>query len=316
MGKFPNCDDSNGTYWPVSPFNVTSDVLAQMQLPRSRSIYVADSTLRLLLGKLDRNLTNEDALTIAQALDDAGVELVFIDYWNWRTGKDPRSARVFEAIAAQDFHFTLTAVIPASEEALHEAMSSGAKSVSVDSGPDGTMVDFQHEYEVLSAASEHGLWAAGAIWILPDQAGIEHSIEHLNGIILANGKQISVYDVTSALTAEGLHQLLRTFIKAEVIGTPFTPHIRNYAGLATSIALSAVTAGVRSLDLASAPVAAATRMAAMEDAAVTLANCYGIRTGIDVNQLQELASVVSRVSGLPLPLDSVVATPSPLRLLT
>lgn len=302
-----------GTIWPMSPYNAAPEVVASLRLPRSHGIYVADSTLRLLLGELDRDLSNDEALSIARALDQAGVEIVFIDYWTRAEGKSRRSARVFEAIAVQDFRFTLTAVIPALDEALRAAVDSGAKSVSVDSGPGGIAVDFEREYEVLKAASAQGLRTAGAVWISPDRADLVMDTTHLNGIILAGGKQISVYDPKSALTAEGLHLLIRKFIKAEVIGTPFTPHMRNHAGLATSIALAAVTAGVRSLDLASAPVAAATRMAVLEDAAVMVENAYGIRTGLTLDYLPELAAVVARVSGLPVPLDSAATLPAPLR---
>src|SRR5205823_6314356 len=110
--------------------------------------------------------------------------------------------------------------------------------------------------------------------------------------------RIGLYDSYSSLSVDAMKLFCTAFRTSLDSPIELSLHVHNDFGLATALALAAVTSGVNP-EVAVNGVSYRSGFAAFEEVAVALAALYDIPTGINLERLQRLSDLVAATTGLP-----------------
>ncbi len=275
-------------------------------LSTDRSVQLLDTTLRDGEQAPGISLTPEEKAEIAVALDGANVDV--IEAGSACTGTGER--RTIQQVTALDLDATVTSfargvqsdidlamdcdvdgvnlVVPASDRHIEDKVGSTREDV------------IETTISLVEYAREHGLW----VEVLGEdgsRADLDY-LEHLMGAALDAGADRVCYCDTVGWAGPE-----RTFEAVQRLADlgPTSTHTHDDLGLGMTNVLASLVAGA---DLVHATVNGIGERAgnvALEEVAIALDHCYEIET-VDLTALYDLARIVSRATGVPLPPNKAV----------
>ncbi len=124
-------------------------------------------------------------------------------------------------------------------------------------------------------------------------------------VIEAGANRILVNDTVGGASPEGVYTVVKEIVNT-FPGTPVVVHCHNDFGLAVANALAGIRAGASIVDASVNGIGERAGNPAMAELIASLKFLYGLDVRYKVEKLYELARVVSRVSGIPIPMEKPI----------
>ena len=289
--------------WFVSPLNYLEEVRKKLTLPSK--IIIHDVTLRDGEQEPGIVFTKEDKIKIARKLDEAGVGR--IEAGMPLVSEEDREAIrliVKEGLNAKIFAFTR-----AIREDIDAAVSCGVDGVTVEIPVSDVYIRKVYKWteeqvlekiiNAISHAKEHGLYATFFMMDL-SRANLEWTLRLAKKVVIeAKADSVAIVDTYGALAPEAMKYLVNIF-KTEV-KVPIEVHTHNDLGLAVANAIAAVTAGAEIVHVSVNGLGERAGNADISEVVLALELLYNIKTGLKIEKLYELSTLVQELSGVKMP---------------
>lgn len=273
--------------WFVSPYCFLDEVRANYDLPDK--IYVRDITLAEGQHAMGVNYTMDGMVELARALVEAGVSTIK------QHGGDFRPI---------DFIKRCTKEVP--EVKVSVLLGASSETKLVDSFIDAGAA----EIELLGGAAQ----IARCIELIPhiEARGVEPTAGCSNALrmpweevwgvcsaaIAAGAKKIDVYDTYNVGTPDAVRYFIKKLKKAIRGRVPIHWQSHNDFGMGTICSVAAVEGGASWLDLSAAGLGDRSGNGSLEETALILESMLGVKTGIKMERLWDLARLTEKISGV------------------
>jgi len=286
--------------WIMNPVNFTEAVTEDFDAPKEA--FVLDSTIRKMTGTPGCPYSAEGAVEICRMADAIGVKYVEVNLVHGPLPANEKLLGMFEAIAREDFDFTLVGTAWARDKStIDDAINAGADGVCIGVGP-LTSSDISEGLEALAYARDKGMKVATGLGGRIENMFPEAIAERVNEISDQQLMYVGIHENTGATSPEAwryIMQASRGLMTEEARAIPIVPHIHDMLGQATMAACAAVTGGAGGVDVAMNGIAIHCGLAALEEVVMCLEMLYGIDTNIDLSLLNEYSRVVSEHTEIP-----------------
>lgn len=291
----------DGKWW-VSPYNFVADVREKLDLPPNVQIH--DATLRDGEQTPGVVFSVDDKVAIASKLAEVGVERI-------EAGMPAVSTQDAEAIK-QISGLGLSAKIFTFARALKADID-----MALECGADGVIIEvpigypklvtqfgwtwedvFKKSRDVINYARECGLYAV--FFPYDTTRARPDDLENLCKAVMSESPpdSIGIVDTMGCATPEAIKYMVR-WVK-EMTGLPIEIHTHNDFGMGVATELAAVTAGAEVVHSCANGLGERTGNAAMEELMLGLDLLYGYDTGYKLDELPELAELVSGIANIPI----------------
>lgn len=294
----------------VSPLNYAPEVRAEFEF--REPVVVQDFTF----GKIERLFgsrlyTADEYLEIGRLLDELRVtETAFLTGRYRGTPREDAIWRGFRAVAklrrkhlkVRGFVFIEYIAPNTWREEVDRVLADGADAIYFHFYPIGVQrfarefEDRRHELaEAFEYASSRNATSALAISNAPGDE-LAPLVNWMNYCLDHGVGGFELSDTVGRTTPESTRHFIRSLRRGLKRDVPIWYHAHNNLGLGTALALAATTAGAW-------PQAAAAGIgdngfASLEEVVVALELLYGVRTGVDMSRLTDLARTVERITGI------------------
>lgn len=301
----------------VSPFDFDARVTDTLAFPEPLRVF--DSTLRKILLTPGISPPIDDLLSIASALDEAGIRDVVLNvHWWGDEQPNKREWALLRAVLEGGFNFDVTvyadATLPrdsnrtTAHAAMEQVRSLGATTIELPfliggaagSGPSGSLDDLERLCDRARATDLSTVLGLSDV----GRADFGLAVRAANHAVELGCTRVNLLDSYSSLSVEGMKLFCREFRTRLVRPVALSMHAHNDFGLGTALALAAATSGVNP-DVSVNSVSYRSGFAALQEVVAALELLYDVRTGIDLGQLQTLARQVARCTGLPTLMDPI-----------
>lgn len=293
----------------VSPLNFHEVVQARAKYPEQ--VVICDVTLREGEQTADVSFSLEEKLALARQLDDIGVGQIEIG-WPAQSELD---RQVLRTLKGEGLKAATEVLAPLYSRDWHPvvdaAVNSGADVVTLMHATSD--IRLQHSDEKMSRqqmldraveATEYtvnrGVTVTFAL-VDTTRTDLEFAKKVATSVGEAGADRIAVADTVGAAKPEAMK-----FLVAELVacaGVPVRVHCHNDYGLALANSLAAVEAGASIVDVAVNGLGERSGNPALDELVVALEVLYGIKTGVRLERLYELAHYVEKMTGVPLPFN-------------
>ena len=280
--------------------------LPNTNLSSDDTVQLLDTTLRDGEQAPGISLTPDEKAEIAESLDRAAVDV--IEAGSACTGVGER--RTIKRVTSLDLDATITSFARGIQGDIELALDCDVDGVNLvvpasDRHIEGKVGSTREEVtastvDLVEFATEHGLW----VEVLGED-GSRADLSYLESLMTAameaGADRICYCDTVGWAGPERTYEAVSTL---SPIG-PTSTHTHDDLGLGMANVLASLSAGA---DLVHATVNGIGERAgnvALEEVAIALSHCYDIDT-VDLTQLYDLALVVSRATGVPLPPNKAV----------
>jgi isopropylmalate/homocitrate/citramalate synthase len=293
----------------VSPLNFHEVVQARARY--QEQVVICDVTLREGEQTAGVSFSLEEKLALARQLDDIGVGQIEIGW----PAQSERDRKVLRTLKDEGLKAATEVLAPLYSKNWHPvvdaAVNSGADVVTLMHATSG--IRLQHGDEKMSREQmlERAVKATkytvnrGVIvtFALVDttRTDLEFAKRVATSVVEAGADRIAVADTVGAAKPEAMK-----FLVAELVacaGVPIRVHCHNDYGLALANSLAAVEAGASIIDVAVNGLGERSGNPALDELVVALEILHGIRTGIRLDRLCELAHYVEKMTDVPLPFN-------------
>ena len=293
------------THW-VADLNAADEVRSQFTLPER--VWIHDVTLREAEQAPHVVLRPEEKLRIYEALDEMGVYSTEI--FPLVSDDDREVAK--ELVQMRKSGRTKTKVFFLCrwhKEEVDFALESGADGVIIEGSSvpwfakvalNGTTEDemFRMFVETTAHAKKNGIFTTVMPWDTA-RAPLAWLEKLYKGIVYDGGADHVVIADTHGSSLPGSISTLVRKLRSWVPDTPVEMHCHNDHGLATSIMLSAVCAGVSVVHTSINCLGERAGNAATEEVALNIETLLGVDTGIRLDKLYPLAHMVAEMTKIP-----------------
>lgn len=270
------------------------------------SVTLLDTTLRDGEQAPGISLSPEEKAEIARTLDAASIP--FIEAGSACTGAGER--RTIERVTDLGLEATITSFARGVRNDVDLALDCGVDGVTLvvpasDRHIEGKVGTTREDVaartvELVEYARDHGLWVE-VIGEDGSRADLDFLVDLLGGALEAGADRVCYADtVGHASPGEAYEAVSRL---AEL--GPTSTHTHDDLGLGMANALASVAAGADMVHATVNGVGERAGNVALEEVAIALEHCYGIET-VGTTLLYELASLVSRYTGIALPPNKAV----------
>lgn len=321
--------------WSVSPYNRDPQVLGAGWPDRyPESVVLRDITLRVIEQTPGVTVTREQRVKIGEALLDAGVSNLEISAHGWGLTVDDLKAQVrhlrsirpdlevkmgatqTERMVDQAAEIGVTLAefwLPALPE-ITPIYWSEAYRVAWEGGnwrelgvPMSLDQEIERGQQLIQRIKSHGLRSSAGINLLTlvDDAHIER---YCTAMADAGVDEIWLSDGPAGIAPEGWNHvisLVRRYAPKQSIGI----YARNAFGLGVANGLACVHAGAQVIEVSVNGISAASGQIDMAQLATALEVLYGVKTGLNLEKMTELARLVEDITGIKLALNHAVTGP-------
>ncbi len=306
--------------WNVAPWNYDPEVLGFDSEPGSRSVHVIDSTLRsIITSEPGAATTAEDLVEIAWALSEVGVQELVFNVVHGGEISD-LTVRTLARIQGERVPLPSSAELHVTPDNWQELMQYG-RSLKLDSvqwaygaGPNipgytgeaGAIDLMENGVEYLLSKGQ----PCSVAYNVLRSDNPSFAIKYLEHAARLPVRSLRLYDTNASMSPRAFGWLVRKVKEAVGAGSPpLIVHVHNTWGLAVASTIEAVLNGADGVDLAVNGVGTKGGHTPMAETVLALEALYGIRTGIRLERLTELARLVADRVGVPLPVRRPVVGP-------
>nr|WP_211263522.1 (R)-citramalate synthase [Halalkalicoccus paucihalophilus] len=270
------------------------------------SVDVLDTTLRDGEQAPGISLSPEQKADIARALDAAAVP--YIEAGSACTGEGER--RTISRVTDLGLDATITSFARGVQSDVDLALECGVDGVNLVvpasdrhiEGKVGTTRDgvVERTVELVDYATDHGLWVE-VIGEDGSRADLDFLVELLGGALEAGADRVCYADTVGHA---GPDEAAEAVSRLAELG-PTSTHTHDDLGLGMANTLASVAAGADLVHTTVNGVGERAGNVALEEVAIAFDHSYGVET-VDTTQLYDLAGLVSRYTGVPLPPNKAV----------
>jgi isopropylmalate/homocitrate/citramalate synthase len=293
----------------VSPFNFHEVVQERAKYPEQ--VVISDVTLREGEQTAEVSFSLEEKLALARRLDDIGVGQIEIG-WPAQSELDRKALGILKKEGLKAATQALAPLYGQNwRPVVDAAVGSGADVVALMHATSD--IRLQHSDEEMSReqmleraveATEYtvnrGVVVSFAL-IDTTRTDLEFAKKVAASVAEAGADRIVIPDTVGAARPEAMRFLVSELV--DCVGVPIHVHCHNDYGLALANALAAVEAGASIIDGAINGLGERSGNAALDELVVALEILYGIRTGIKLRGLYELAHYVEEMTGVLVPFN-------------
>jgi isopropylmalate/homocitrate/citramalate synthase len=321
--------------WSVSPYNRDPLVLGESWPARyPESVVLRDITLRVIEQTPGVTVTAGQRVRIGEALLDAGVSDLEISAHGWGIGVEDIKDQVRHLKSIRpDLQVKMGAT--QTEERVDTAADIGvtmaefwlpalpeitpiywpeAYRVAWEGGdwrqlgvPTSLEQEIERAHQLTRRIKSHGLRSSAGINLLT-LVNDDHIEKYCTAMAAAELDEIWLSDGAAGIGPEGWNHiisLVRRYAPKQRIGV----YARNAFGLGVANGLASVHAGAGVIEVSVNGIAPASGQIDLAQLATALEVLYGVRTGIRLEKMTELARLVEDISGVPLALNHPVTGP-------
>ena len=276
-----------------SEFNRNVEVTQNLAFPDD--VFLVDSTIRSLQSTWSGSRhTLDDLVEIGVALDGIGVRELIVNV-TWRDGLE-----VIAGLKNRDVDAAVVATFGAGRDdwrvLTRDAVSAGADQVCFESAQSEDALR-----EALGITHDLGVEASHAF-------AEDHTYDEVvrlcqTGVEVGCRSQ-SFHDsfFRFAIGPEAIKVFVRSILRDVVDAPPLYVHLSNFFGHATMTAVAALTAGASAVDVCANGTGHHCGHTSLSEVALVLEGIYGVRTGIALERLRDLAVLVEERTGVPTPI--------------
>lgn len=298
----------------VSPYNFAPEILDDYEFPDK--LPIVDSTIR----KMDNTpgslipYSIEDKLEIARMLDDLGVSQVKVNPMHfYGTPRNTAIRQGIKAIAKKGFKFKLTGImnwnswINGDFKAYADpVIDLGVRTLEVEAaGSENFRQMYLPEWsweqicDETSQAMEYlrrrgietGIGMGDIV-----RGNLDHNIRMMNLWIDNGAERFSIADSFGCLSPQGVRQFIKKLRSGMKRKVPTIYHVHNDFGMATAQAIAAMAAG--SWADVSVNGIGERAFVNLDEVIISLELLYGVDTGIKLEKLTEISSLVEQITGI------------------
>ncbi|MDH5806730.1 MAG: hypothetical protein QXW62_02830 [Candidatus Methanomethylicaceae archaeon] len=292
--------------WFVSPFNYEEEARKIFNLPEK--VVFHDVTLRDGEQQIGVIFNKYDKVAIARALNKAGVDRIEVG----TPGISEEDREAIRAIIAASLEAEIFAWCRNNKLDIEIAKECGSNGVVIETPSSPLMIEkaYSTKLEDLKIEISENAQIAKSegmkvVLLLVDAT--RSNLEILKEIIKSSEKYcdgIAVSDTFGSILPFSMFYLIRKI--KEFTEKPIEIHCHNDFGLATANTIAAVSAGASCVHVTVNGLGERAGNAPLGEVAIALKLLLGVNCNIKLEELYRLANIVSRYSGVPLPLNKPI----------
>ena len=283
-----------------SAFNQEPAILETLEPPSD--VFLVDSTIRSLQSGVSGSVHSAaDLVEIGMAISELGARELIINT-SWRDGPE-----AVEGLAKQRPSARLVATFrarnPMWKEWARQAADAGADEICLESAADGDSLREAADFvRGLGPEVSHGF---------AEEYEYDEVVELCRVGVELECRSQNFHDSFFHL---GIHpDAIKWFIRrirADVPGAPpLYVHLSNFYGHATMTGVAAITAGASAVDVCANGTGHHCGHTSLAEVALSLEHLYGIPTGIKLEGLRSLSTLIEAKTSVPVPLIQPVVGP-------
>lgn len=276
-----------------SEFNRKPEVTQELAFPND--VFLVDSTIRSLQSTSSGSgHTVDDLVEIGVALDRVGVRELIVNV-TWRDGLE-----AIEGLKSRGVECAIVGTFGAGRAnwrtLTSDAVRAGADQICFESAESvdafRTVVDFSRN---LGAEVSHGF-------------AEDHTYDEIVALSQAAAElgcpSLSFHDsyFRFAITPEAMKAFIRSILRDVPDAPPLYVHLSNFFGHATMTAVAGLAAGASAVDVCANATGHHCGHTSLAEVALVLEYMYGVKTGIALDRLRELALLLEERTGVPTPI--------------
>ena len=285
----------DGPKWVSSWHNFTPDVTAHFHFPDKVQIY--DWTLEGDGEEMPGMVIAEDErLKIAKALDEIGVNSINV---GWLSSAFPEDIRAIRKVANLGLVANVEVCVEMKTSIIDLATGCDVRGVLMELPSSDAWIESRHmsrekileqAIEMITYAKDHGLNVTFGLQdaTRADRGFLEDYVKSLTRETKLDVMLIA--DSMSVASPEGFRHLIR--MVKEWTRIPIAVHCHDDFGLATANALAAISAGANIVTTTVNGIGERCGLTSLEEFAVASRVLYGVDTGIKLEKLRKLSSIV------------------------
>jgi isopropylmalate/homocitrate/citramalate synthase len=299
----------NGAWW-VSPFNFLID--EAIQDLKGKEVAIHDCTLRDGEQTAGVAFSPEERVRIAEALDGLGVARI-------EAGMPPASPVIAEGmkqVVKRNFKSEIVGFVRTMKTDIDMAIDCGVKTVILEHIMNPFACESAYGLEkaevidrIVSSvqyANEKGLKTIFMGWELTRGDDLDYIKDVYTALARdARLDGLSVVDTVGVALPRAVGFIFRQ-LREWLPGVPLEFHTHNEFGIANGAILEAVAQGASVIHTAVNGLGERTGNAATEEAAVMLELLAGVKTGLRLDRITNVCSLVENISHRPIPLNKPI----------
>jgi 2-isopropylmalate synthase len=265
----------------------------------AEEVYIVDSTIRSLQsGVSGSRHTARDLIEIGKALDELGVRELIVNL-SWKDGLD-----VCEGLAKENLSCKLVGTFrarhPSWREWAEQGISAGVDEICFESAPDADYL--RRATDLVQSRGKkvsHGF---------AESYSYQEVVELCREGVRCGCQSQSFHDsfFRFGISPEAIKFLMKS-IKADVSQCPpLYVHLSNFYGNATMTVVAALVAGASAADVCMNAIGHHCGHISLSEVVMVLEGLYGVSTGIRLDKLSEVSTLIRERSGIPLPITKPV----------
>ncbi len=290
----------NDKKW-VSPQNFASEVMTE---ETSRSVYIHDVTLRDGEQTCGLNWTEDERVRIAVALDEIGVQRIEVGMPV--VSDDIRSA--IKRLVRMNLNAEIVPFARSLKGDIDAAAKTGARSVVVEHAVNPYLCKYAYDVDTeglidrvaqaVEYAKSLGLRTTFMGWDVT-RATLEYVRKVYRAVVERSHPEAVVFtDSFGVASPLAIYHAIRT-LKRDLAGVRVELHIHNEFGMAMGSVVAAASAGVDGIHSSINGLGERTGNVATEEVVTALEVLLSINTGIKLDRLAGICSLVEEISGVP-----------------
>lgn len=285
----------------VSPQNFEPEVVTE---EASRSVYIHDVTLRDGEQTCGLNWTEDERVRIAVALDEIGVQRIEVGMPV--VSEDIRSA--IKRLVKMDLKAEIVPFARSLKSDIDAAAETGARAIVVEHAVNPYVCKYAYDVdteqlidrvvEAVDYAKSLGLRTTFMGWDVT-RATFEYVRKVYRAIVERSHPEAVVFtDSFGVASPLAIYRAIRT-LKRDLPGVRVELHIHNEFGMAMGSVIAAAYAGVDGIHSSVNGLGERTGNVPTEEVVTALEVLLNINTGVKLDRLADICSLVEKISGVP-----------------
>ena len=285
------------------------ETLKKADMNLADKIYIFDTTLRDGEQTPGVALTVDEKIKIAEKLSKLGVDKIEAGFPASSNGEREACRKIKEL----DLDATVVGLSRSVKKDIDDVIDAGLDYIHLFIGTSPLHRDYKLKMsretivekacESIEYAKDHGLEVE---FSAEDATRTERDflLEVFSNVVDAGADFLDVPDTVGVLTPIVTHELISDL--KNQFETPISVHFHNDFGLATANTLTAIECGANQAHVTINGLGERTGNCSLEELVMTLKVAYGIDLGLDTTRLYSLSNLVSRLTGVKMPVNKPI----------
>jgi methanogen homocitrate synthase len=275
----------------------------------TRRVKIYDTTLRDGEQTPGVKFTKEQKVQIAQKLDELGVDTIEAGF----PVISSYDEEAVKAVASERLSADVICLCRSKQKDIDAALKADVDGVIIFLAVSDLHLKYKLQRDLMAAinmaaesiayAKSHGLFVQ-----LSAEDATRTSMESLTALYSAaeesGADRLGIADTTGCIRPRAMHYLIESLRKK--FDLELSVHCHNDFGLAVANSLAAYEAGIDTISVSVNGLGERCGNASLEEVVMSLYALYGVDLKFNIQILKELSEIVSKFSGIPIPINKPI----------